>query len=351
MEANRWIWDGEFRQLDEKTSTAADKIAFNTFPRSGNSMLRRFMEQVSGVSTGASTSLNTSTLLQNTGLKGEEVVDDRAFICKAHHPMLMPGNLPFQTTKVICQIRNPLDVMVSFACLTNTLSHTVKPDYEFYKDYPEWWTWWVKLTTGLHKQFFDTIVEHGSGENKSVATYFVRFEDMLLKPEQELEDMFKFILDLEDLEGTNVQRRIKEVIAMGAKAAALPNYKLKKDTGKFTANMKRYNEEELSYIKEHFGHMLYFFGYTNHPEESHATEIFNFDEHTPENLERFNGFRKFNAEAIKDVTKVPRKKYDYPVNQDFGNFPMFTPQFLEHVQKPGYHDAKRNFKIEEEFKM
>ena len=38
----KWIWDGDFKFLDgEKVES---KIAFNTFPRSGNSFLRRLLE-------------------------------------------------------------------------------------------------------------------------------------------------------------------------------------------------------------------------------------------------------------------------------------------------------------------
>ena len=58
---NSWIWDGDFKFLDgQKLPT---KIAFDTYPRSGNSMLRRFLEQMTGISTGASVQLHTSTSL------------------------------------------------------------------------------------------------------------------------------------------------------------------------------------------------------------------------------------------------------------------------------------------------
>lgn len=72
---SKWVWDGDFKFLDgEKAET---KIAFNTFPRSGNSFLRRLLEQVTGISTGATVMLHTATSLQCMGLKGEYVVDDR----------------------------------------------------------------------------------------------------------------------------------------------------------------------------------------------------------------------------------------------------------------------------------
>ena len=49
-------------------------------------MLRRLIEQITGVYTGAPVSLNTSTNLQICGLAGEAVVDDRVWFVKSHSP-------------------------------------------------------------------------------------------------------------------------------------------------------------------------------------------------------------------------------------------------------------------------
>ena len=38
-----------------------------------------------------------------------------------------------------------------------------------------------------------------------------------MNPEPELRDLFKFILGLDSLEGTVIDKRIKDVMAMGAK--------------------------------------------------------------------------------------------------------------------------------------
>ena len=45
----------------------------------------------------------------------------------------------------------------------------------------------------------------------SVPTLFVRFEDLRVDPAPVLTDMFKFILNVDSLEGTLCERRIKEV--------------------------------------------------------------------------------------------------------------------------------------------
>ena len=47
---------------------------------------------------------------------------------------------------------------------------------------------------------------------------FLRFEDMIMDPEPELRNIMRFMLGIDDLSGTNAERRIKQVISMGHKA-------------------------------------------------------------------------------------------------------------------------------------
>jgi hypothetical protein len=59
--ANEWIYNGDFKFLDGERINS--KIGFNTYPRSGNSFLRKYLEQLTGISTGATVMLHTSTSL------------------------------------------------------------------------------------------------------------------------------------------------------------------------------------------------------------------------------------------------------------------------------------------------
>ena len=52
-------------------------------------------------------------------------------------------------------------------------------------------------------------------EETNCPIYFFRFEDVLLNPRQELQNLFKFILGMESLEGTVIERRIEDVLNMG----------------------------------------------------------------------------------------------------------------------------------------
>jgi len=77
--------------------------------------LRELIESCLGITSGATISLGTSTQLQCMGLKGEEIVDDRVWVVKAHHPALLKGVLTFDSQKVICLMKNPLDIIYSYA--------------------------------------------------------------------------------------------------------------------------------------------------------------------------------------------------------------------------------------------
>ena len=153
---NAWIFDGEFKFCDGEK--LASKISFSTYPRSGNSFLRKYLEQMTGITTGATVSLHTATSLQVQGLMGEYIVDDRTWIIKAHHPMYLPGALTFNSDKIVCCVRNPLDVFQSYASLSNTCSHSGTPDYKYHEDYPEWWDWWVTFCAESHARFFETTL-------------------------------------------------------------------------------------------------------------------------------------------------------------------------------------------------
>lgn len=49
---------------------------------------------------------------------------------------------------------------------------------------------------------------------RAVPTLFVRFEDLVMDPEPELRSLMKFLLGVDDLTGTNAERRINEVLSL-----------------------------------------------------------------------------------------------------------------------------------------
>jgi hypothetical protein len=59
---NHWMFDGEFKFMDNEPNKS-NKIAFASFPRSGNTFLRKFSELLTGVQTGADNTLHISIML------------------------------------------------------------------------------------------------------------------------------------------------------------------------------------------------------------------------------------------------------------------------------------------------
>ena len=59
--------------------------------------------------------------------------------------------------------------------------------------------------------------------------YIVRYEDLVLQPKQTLMSLFCFLLGEDDLTGSNAERRIDEVVAMGKQGSQI--YNLKPTTG------------------------------------------------------------------------------------------------------------------------
>ena len=126
-------------------------IAITSFPRSGSSYLRKYVEQVSGITTGSSLPMHTATSLQLLGMKGEGVTDDRVWVIKSHHPLKIPQSAEFKSSKTVVCIRNPLDVLISYANCLNTFSHDNKLAFDVNDKFPEWWSSFVKAETNRMK--------------------------------------------------------------------------------------------------------------------------------------------------------------------------------------------------------
>jgi len=51
--------------------------------------------------------------------------DNLVWVTKTHYPQAIPGDTPFSAQKMLVIARNPIDVIPSFANLTNTDSHSL----------------------------------------------------------------------------------------------------------------------------------------------------------------------------------------------------------------------------------
>ena len=286
-EQSKWMFDGKFRLLDNQPNRS-NKVAFCSFPRSGNTFLRRYMELLTGIQTGADNTLHVNVALQMQGMMGEDVTDDSVWIVKSHSPWVMPEAPVFHSNKVICIVRNPLDTCLSWLHLVAMNNHAVKSPFNYEELYPNYFDWWIKDCITHVNNWMMTMMKDAKFRN--VPMIFIRFEDLVMNPEPELKAMMSFLLGKRDLTGTNAERRLSEVLSMGQKATQ--TYSLKDSTKKNNANAHRYTAAQLEWVKENCKEFLHYFGYAKVPEDpDNLTGFFEYDGSDPEMTRQYRGWR------------------------------------------------------------
>lgn len=151
--------------------------------------------------------------------------------------------------------------------------------------------------------------------------------------------IMSFLLGVEDLAGTNCERRIEEVCNL-PKESTQP-YQIKKTTGQKDAHKEKYSKEQIDFIKLHNKELLYTFGYVNdpNPEKQNKTGFFHFENHNEELANEFMGFRKINEESLKAVCHPDYKPNpSYRVNKD-GCFNLLDDPAK--IQEPSREWAER----------
>ena len=62
------------------------------------------------------------------------------------------------------------------------------------------------------QKFFEVLLRHCIEEEKQ-PLYIVRYEDLVTSPKETLMGLMSYLLEVEDLAGTMVEKRIDEVVA------------------------------------------------------------------------------------------------------------------------------------------
>jgi hypothetical protein len=96
----------------------SDRIAFSSFLRSGNTLTRKYFEEITGVATGSIMNLNfiVNFSLLHPIFKADTVFDDRVFIIKTHLPFVADFTNDAEyisCSKSLVCVRNPLDTLPS----------------------------------------------------------------------------------------------------------------------------------------------------------------------------------------------------------------------------------------------
>ena len=85
-------------------------------------------------------------------------------------------------------------------------------------EHPEVWNEFVTNYIWEIEKYHDMILNQVS---KKVPIYYLRFEDLRTKPQETLEGLFAYLLEVPSVTGLNIQRRISEVIEMGHSATVV----------------------------------------------------------------------------------------------------------------------------------
>ena len=196
----------------------------------------------------------------------------------------------FFANKIVCCVRNPLDILASELNFVLTWTHNKKIKQEFHTELKELWEKLVRdefpVWVSYHRWWIN------QAKANKVPLYFVRYEDALANPGKSLEEIFAFALELDNLEGTVVSNRIANWLEPENHDKIhvyKPHYAVTKESIGF------YTDELLDYIKEQAGDLLYYFGYVSF--KDNPTSFIEYERHTEDHLKAFYGFRKQNEEA------------------------------------------------------
>jgi len=179
LDRPRFLYPGE---------RGGETVALVSYPRSGNSMLRGLLEGVTGVVTGSDTRPDRvlSRSLLKKGLRGEGVVDERAWVVKTHWPERY-GYRRFPTQRIILLVRNPFDAIHSYFNMGLTNTHEGRLVDDLYSSLGELWEDMARNEAKVWAKFNTHWLTRG------LPVLVLRYEDLLLHTEEMLVRLVSFL--------------------------------------------------------------------------------------------------------------------------------------------------------------
>lgn len=217
--------------------TDQDTVVIASYPRSGNTMLRAYLEKVTGLVSGSDCDITKklNQCLMNMGLAGEGLVDKRVWTIKTHYPERY-GKTRFGAERCVLLVRSPLDCFTSLFNMVCSGSHDMSiADNDFEKFHTHWGEF-IQQEITVWKDFHDFWLK------AKIPVHIIRYEDLVLQPASTLTDLIKFILNVRTLEGT----RVEKYVALACQESAPEIYKPRK--GKVNGNMAKFKALHLDFM-------------------------------------------------------------------------------------------------------
>ena len=185
-----------------------------------------------------------STIL---GFRGEGINDHRVWVNKSHFPGYSPWDTLIQRgEKVIIVVRNPLDSLVSFLHLQITSAMGVSAENHFNTDFPEFWGEYVDKMSRQFELYHNYWIH--LAKTKEYPIIFLKYEDLLSKKKETLVEIFKFLFEVESLEGLYVMDRIEAEISRGKEVSGVV---YKPRVGSSLASLDSYTAQQIQTVQNH----------------------------------------------------------------------------------------------------
>ena len=241
-----------FDGKSDKDDYEHDSVILTSYPRSGNTLLRAYLEKVMGLVSGSDCDITKklNVALMNMGLAGEGLVDKRVWVIKTHYPERY-GKTKFGAERCILLVRSPLDCITSLFNMVCSGSHDCSISDEDFQRFNALWTEFIEQEISIWKDFHDFWMR------AKIPVHIIRYEDIIQRPQAALENLCKFILNVETVEGTQISANI--ALAVQEKAPEI--YKPRK--GKVNGNTDKFTENNLLYMCTHAGELIAHLGYSH----------------------------------------------------------------------------------------
>jgi len=104
----------KFFDVSDPKAKVPNTVALVSYPRSGNTLLRAYLDKIMGIATGSGGSPGDKLIiaLKEGGFAGETITDKRVHVIKTHSPE-RSGRNKFPAERAILLVRSPLDVLIS----------------------------------------------------------------------------------------------------------------------------------------------------------------------------------------------------------------------------------------------
>lgn len=124
----------------KEESDDLDTVVMTSYPRSGNTLLRAYLEKVMGLITGSDCDITKklNVALMDLGLAGEGLVDRRVWVVKTHYPERY-GKTRFGAERAILLVRSPLDCITSLFNMVCSGSHDLSIADRDFKQFRGYW--------------------------------------------------------------------------------------------------------------------------------------------------------------------------------------------------------------------